>query len=675
MVLWGYYTDKIDRNKVINWGAILSVFGFIFTAFCTSFTQLMIARIITGAGMGFAIPVAISVLSDIVAPDQRSGLFGFLAIFSSVSNGIGQGLSAFLGPLDILGFGWQFPFLILSILSLLAVFQLLFVNLPQVGAQEESLADLHEFDDVEYGYKINQRELMTMIRKPTNKYLILNGFFSIVPGTIIIFSLITTFSREMLVNLPVIIRTQVSTLMAGVASFGYILGSVVLSRYGDVVYNKNKKNRARLAFYSNIIAIPLCILMIFQLKPVSLDLMPVYPTVIPNDQIFSFILQTMKAIFTNYPTYIGYIIFSFFGTFFSAGMVTNKNAVMVDVNLPENRGTASSFFQLTEQIGKSVTLMLTSLILSLVNTYQRLLYIGIIFWIPSAFLWYLSTKSVIKDIDEKNRRLRERQQITFIDYFFEANIELDKAIQTIHDAKSLIVKKPKHAQKMISTAISKLQNVIAKADKQGLTDLELRGKELLDRAVLFQENLDELLSVENYSDLKYLYQLIDETWEKSDFGKIEVLYESGYLKVVEARLRRNYDPLECIEILQDAIDIFHRVIRLASDRVIEEGTKKLTPEEENLQSRIDNLIVLAQKSKSNTQILKTKLNSVIETLTIDDISRSQLKTMIGLTSEFGLKLQEIIEDSFDKRIIRRFNRAMDEINTLFKAYDDWQTRE
>lgn len=95
------------------------------------------------------------------------------------------------------------------------------------------------------------------------------------------------------------------------------------------------------------------------------------------------------------------MIFSFFGTFFSAGMVINKNAVMVDVNLPEHRGTASSFFQLTEQVGKSVTLMLTSFLLSIVITYQRLLYISLIFWIPSALLWLLTVKAITKDIDEK----------------------------------------------------------------------------------------------------------------------------------------------------------------------------------------------------------------------------------------------------------------------------------
>lgn len=108
----------------------------------------------------------------------------------------------------------------------------------------------------------------------------------------------------MLYVLPENIRTQVSTLMAGVASFGYIIGSIVLSWYGDLLYKKNRKNRARLAFISNIIAIPLCILMIFELKPISLENMPVYPDPIPTEEITKFILLTVSAIFQNYPNYI-----------------------------------------------------------------------------------------------------------------------------------------------------------------------------------------------------------------------------------------------------------------------------------------------------------------------------------------------------------------------------------
>lgn len=79
--------------------------------------------------------------------------------------------------MNIFGFGWQITPLILSFLALIAVFQLLFVNLPDVGAKEESLANIHEFEEVGYEYKINQRQLVKLIQKPTNKFLILNGFF------------------------------------------------------------------------------------------------------------------------------------------------------------------------------------------------------------------------------------------------------------------------------------------------------------------------------------------------------------------------------------------------------------------------------------------------------------------------------------------------------------------
>ncbi len=84
MVVWGYYTDRIDRNKVIHGGVFLSTLGFVLTSFCTSYNQLMAARVLSGAGLGFSIPVGFSILMDIVPAKQRSGWFGFLAIFSSI---------------------------------------------------------------------------------------------------------------------------------------------------------------------------------------------------------------------------------------------------------------------------------------------------------------------------------------------------------------------------------------------------------------------------------------------------------------------------------------------------------------------------------------------------------------------------------------------------------------
>jgi MFS family permease len=684
MVAWGYYTDRLDRNKVIRWGVFLSTLGFLLTTFCNSYWLLIIARIITGGGMGFAIPVGISILSDIFPAEERSGLFGFLAIFSSISNGTGQGLSAFLGPLNIFNLGWHFPFLILFGLALIAVILLAFVKIPEMGSKEESLADLQEFEELQYGYRMSRRALISMMKKRTNRYLIINGLFSIIPGTIIIFSLITTFSHPtdgLLAVLPGEIRIQVSTLMAGVASLGYIFGSIFLSWLGDYVFNKNNKNRAILAFIANALAIPLCLLMIYFLRPVVLSNMPVYPGVIPNEQYGFYVSQTMTAIFKNYPSYILFVIFSFLGTFCSAGMVTNKNAVMVDVNLPEHRGTATSLFQLSEQLGKSFTLMFTAGLLTLLSRsgmgYRELLYIGILFWIPSAFLWYLSTKSVVYDIYTKEITLRERSQVSFIDYFFELNMAMDDGIQFIHDAKAILEKKPKKAEKLISEAIKKFKWIKIKAHKKMMPDIEVRVKLLGENAKEFQKDL--LLALKetpvSIDRLKDLSKKISSNWPESDLKNIQLLEESAYLKVIEARLGRNFNPIESGQSLQNAIEIYDRVINLCSDRISEEGIKKLSLEEEELQKRIHLLLVKAQKSKSNTELLKSKLNEIVNTVLKEDISRDELSSLFELTTDYNLKMTYVVEDAFDRKLWRKFSRVMREIDDLFEEYDVWQKQE
>ncbi len=684
MVIWGYYTDRLDRNKVIRWGVILSTFGFLLTTFSNTYWLLIIARIMTGGGMGFAIPVGISILSDIFPAEERSGLFGFLAIFSSISNGTGQALSAFLGPLNIFNLGWHFPFLILFVLALISIFFLAFVKLPEMGSQEESLADLQEFEELQYGYRMSRVALISMMKKRTNKYLIINGLFSIIPGTIIIFSLITTFSHPtegLLAVLPDEIRIQVSTLMAGVASLGYILGSIVLSLVGDYVYNKNNRNRAILAFICNVLAIPLCLLMIYFLQPVMLSNMPAYPSEIPNDQFGFYVSQTMFAIFSKYPTYILYIIFSFLGTFLSAGMVTNKNAVMVDVNLPEHRGTATSLFQLTEQLGKSFTLMLTAGLLTLLNRsgmgYRQLLFIGILFWIPSAFLWFLSTKSVVNDIYTKEITLRERSQVSFIDYFFELNMAMDDGIQFVHDAKTILVKKPKKAEKLISEAIKKFNWIKNKAHKKMMPDIEIRVKLLGENAKGFHKDLLSTLKETPISEtrLKDLAKKIGSSWPESDLKNIELLEESAYLKVIEARIGRNFNPIESGQSLQNAIEIYDRVENLCSDRIIEEGIKKLSHEEEELQERIHQLLVKAQKSKSNTELLKTKLNKIVNTVLKEDVSRDELSSLFELTTDYNLKMTYVVEDTFGRKLYRQFSRVMREIDDLFEEYDEWQSQE
>ena len=112
------------------------------TAFSSTYTMLIMSRMLSGAGLGCVLPVGYSIISDAIPPEERSGWFGTLAILSSVSNGIGQALSSFLGPI----YSWRFPFFLLAGISGFIIIFLFFVKIPTRGASEEELLDLAELN-------------------------------------------------------------------------------------------------------------------------------------------------------------------------------------------------------------------------------------------------------------------------------------------------------------------------------------------------------------------------------------------------------------------------------------------------------------------------------------------------------------------------------------------------
>ena len=292
-IIWGYFTDRINRTKVIRAGAISWTLGMFLTATCTSFEMLILSRMLSGAGLGCVLPVGYSIISDAIPPEERTGWFGAVAILSSISNGTGQALSSFIGPI----FGWRFPFVLLSIISFIIIFILFFVRIPQRGASEKELLDLTEFN-LEYTYKISREDLIEIIRKKTNRHLIAQGFLTVIPGTILIYFLTSMLALYYFADIPGEIRLQVATIFAGMVGIGYLLGNVVISRLSDALYKRNRRNRARLATICMIFAIPLCLIMLFIIEPVKVsDLKINYPDTIPPEETWHYIILTVRKIF------------------------------------------------------------------------------------------------------------------------------------------------------------------------------------------------------------------------------------------------------------------------------------------------------------------------------------------------------------------------------------------
>ena len=679
-ILWGYFSDRINRTKIIRVGAIFWTLGMFLTAFSTTYQMLIISRMLSGAGLGCVLPVGYSIISDAIPPEERSGWFGILAILSSISNGTGQALSSFIGPI----LGWRFPFILLATISFFIIIILFFIKIPQRGASENELLDLTEFN-LEYTYKISKEDLSEIIRKKTNRHLMAQGFLTIIPGTILIYFL-TSMLYYYFAELPSEIRLQTATIFAGMVGIGYLLGNVVISRLGDFLFRRNKKNRARLATVCMIIAIPLCLIMLFLIQPVRVeDLNINYPDHIPPEETWGYIFLTIGEIFRVYPNYIWYFVIALIGSTLGAAPVANKNAIMIDVNMPEHKGTAASFFNLSEQIGKGITLLISFMLISLLGSIFNMMVFSIFFWIPAAFFWFLASRSVEKDMLDKSKILSERTQVSLIDYIFELEMQIDRAIQKVQDSKYYIITDKNRFNQLLDDAIKIFNICEREGESRSITNIEKKAHILKLRVLLIKsetQNIFKKLDKEELTareidhlqeELKIIHQKISE-WEKSTFGELMTYYEDAYLKIVEARLNRQ-DLMKSREKIIEAIYIYERVKYLLIERIEDiESKEDLNEEELIMKNKEKDLLEKSSKSLLATLKLKEEIDNVLRELRKQGIYQGDLRRISLLTSEYQIDLYHVIIDTFgqDEETKEAIKEILNKIDNIFDEYEKWK---
>ncbi|MFX0042432.1 MAG: MFS transporter [Candidatus Hodarchaeota archaeon] len=681
-LLWGYWADKIDRGKVLLAGALSWTLGMLLTAFSTSYLMLIISRVSSGAGLGCVLPVGYSIISDAIPAEERSGWFGTLAILSSVSNGAGQGLSSFLGPI----FTWRFPFLLLSGISVIVIFILFLVKIPQRGASEDELLDLMELN-LEYSYRISKEDLAVIVRKKTNFYLIVQGFFSIIPGTVLVYFTTSMLTLQYFNDIPSEIRLQTATIFAGMIGVGYLVGNAVFARLGDVLFRRNKKNRARLGTICLILSIPFAIILLMSLQPINPDNFHfTYPTNIPTEKIWHYIFQTIGEIFIVYPTYIIFFIFALIASMLGAGPVANRNAVMIDVNMPEHKGTAASFFKLSEQISKGVTLLISFALISILGSIFNMIFITIFFWFPAAILWFFASRNVEKDMNQKAMILSERKQISLIDYIFELEIQIDRAIQKVQDSKYYLLTDIEKFNQLLRDAIIIFKFCEREGESRSITNIEEKAHIMKLRTLLFLQETNKIyrqLNEEDLSiserdqlqeDLKQVYLRISEG-EKSTYGMIQTYYEDAYLKILEARLNRKNHLIRGLGKILEAISIYERVKYLLNERIETVKEKNGLSEDDALVlQKEQELLDKCLKSLRATNKLKEEVENAFDQLRVKGVHRMDLLKISELTQEFNVDLYEVIVDTFrnDNKTKNALIEALNNIDNIFIEYDKWR---
>jgi len=378
-ILWGYLTDFGSRKKLLVFTVLLGEIPCAMTAFAQTYGQLYFWRSLTGLGIGGIIPITYSLLSDYFSPSERGLANTWVNTVSGLGVVLGMLAAGFIGPVH----GWRLPFLLAAAPNFILVpLFYFFVKEPKRGEAEPELRSLlrGEVGGSGPGVPASGAEqlrpnYLVMARVRTNVLSFIQGIPGSVPWGVLTFAIPIYFVRERGFSV------QAATMMMMVFGAGVLAGGFVGGLIGTKLYNTRR------------------------------SLMPIYLGLVVY--VGMFLAYAVVA----YPAragmslrqLLGPVTLAFLAGFVASQVGPNPKTILMNVNLPENRGSISSIFNLTDSIGNGAGPFLGGL-LSVHFGMTRALYIAISFWALCGFWWFFVAGTAPRDEEAVRRAMRERAE-------------------------------------------------------------------------------------------------------------------------------------------------------------------------------------------------------------------------------------------------------------------------
>ncbi len=425
----GWLADRYSRKRLlITYGMIWSLGEFL-VYLSPSVAFLYLFRIIGSFGAGGCTPVTMSLLSDIFSSEKRGNSFAWWGLATTLG-GLGGGSIAFAFnkidyafddetisltqrieyiqnnySADIIS-QWRVPFLLMAILGLAFSILVFFVKEPKRGGSEKALKDVLENEEVAYSmaYRIRKEDLKFIYKRKSNFWLIINFVDTIFSGLILGF-LITWLTVE--VGMSLDLSGAISALPFFLLLFGFLLwGQFWFAKLGDKKVQKGDyAGRVKVAIMCGVVHIPLMIVGFM-----------FYPNMGAN--------TFFKGRLDFGGNQTGFILFFCLmglvlgvGLGFEFGLAPNWFSSMMDVNLPEHRGTMIAAASFMDAIGRALGAWLGGMIIdwyndsgSIMPISDAIIFCTLTFGILSSLLWLPILKHCGKDFKEVAETLEERAE-------------------------------------------------------------------------------------------------------------------------------------------------------------------------------------------------------------------------------------------------------------------------
>lgn len=395
-LLWGYRSDQTERKRLLIVGTLawaIPVFGVTLVESWGAFLTLMV---LAGLGLGCISTVGYSIITDLVPPHWRGTMLGVWGL----AQGVGALTANIVVGLQPTGSGWQAPFGSLAIAGLVCCVLALFALSPRKGQSDRAVAAILDRGG-EYDYRIVRADLPGVLLKPTNRWLMAQGF--IAQFTFGSLTWITALLTARLVSqgLEVGEANSVAALLGVLLQLGGIV-SLFWGWLGDRLQQRSGRGRALLAAYGFWAAVPFYLVLFWSPLPVTGE---------TNGPAAGIVGAQLSSNAWWWLAILG----ATGGVAAQATNAPNWFAMVSEVNLPEHRGTAFSFVTLASNVGRALGAFLVGVVFDWLvrslgepGNYALGLSLFQLFFIPAGLCFWLASRSAPDDAAAVERTLRER---------------------------------------------------------------------------------------------------------------------------------------------------------------------------------------------------------------------------------------------------------------------------
>ncbi len=361
-LIWGYYTDKVDRKKLFAFSVFTAEIPCALTYFAPNFTVFFLLRILTGIGVGAAFPIVFSIIGDVFDKRGRTLAAAILTICWGIGGLIGVMVAGYsLGA----GLGWRLPFIMIAIPNFIfiALFYFIIPEIPK-GASEDALKELIA-RGLRYPGIIKIKDYVRLAKIKTNLLLFIQGLAGNLPwGALFLLIKFLQTERNFDINAATTIYSifGLGAAVGGVAG-GYIGGKLFVIR-------------------------------------------PVYQPLLSGISTITGAFITLAILYWVPNNFIVVSIAGFLGAAWASITGANIRNMLLSVNRPEDRGPIFSIFNLTDSVGYGIGEFIAGTLAVTIGI-THALGISFGFWIPCGVIILIATQFFGRDVIKLDEQMKE----------------------------------------------------------------------------------------------------------------------------------------------------------------------------------------------------------------------------------------------------------------------------